>query len=79
MLKFLDKVILKLIAWLYLKHTVIFLKLEARRIKKGGLDTSPPTHKEIEAALAEFGLSVEQLGSTSGLHRARNTSAELRI
>lgn len=78
MLEFLDKLILSLISWLYLKHTTIFLKLEARRAAEGGLYTPPVINEQVEHALAEFGITVEQLGSTGGLYRATNIDAQLK-
>lgn len=78
MLKFVDKLILSLISWLYRKHTVIFLKLEAQRSAECGMYTPPVVVEQVEYVLAEFGITVEQLGSTGGLYRATNIDAELK-
>ena len=71
MLKILDKILLSLIAWLYLKHTRIYLHLltqEARSLPP----YEPPIPEQVAYALKQFNTSVEELSSTSALHNSRN-------
>jgi hypothetical protein len=57
LLKFIDKILRVVIGWLYMKHTVIHLRLEAERSKKAGM-YPPPTREEIEKVISE----VQQQG-----------------
>ena len=65
MLKFIDKILLALIGWLYLKHTAIYLKLQARDLE----DAPPYNYPEpevVDQALAQFGMTREELAVRMG-------------
>lgn len=57
LLVFIDKLLQVMIGWLYMKHTVIHLKLEAERSKNAGM-YPPPTREEVQEVISE----VQQQG-----------------
>jgi len=66
--KFLDKKIMDLISWLYLKHTRIHIKLLVEQTK----DAKPypaPDEAELHRAFEEFGLSYEDAKATCFMSR----------
>ena len=68
MLKFIDKILLRLIAWLYRKHTIIYLKIQVKELKNAP-PYGPPDLAHVEHALKEFGQSLEQMQKTHSVSR----------
>lgn len=80
MLKTLDKILTKLIDWLYLKRTVLRLKMQAKGIEaEGTYKYHYPTRMEsIDKCLGEYGLSITELSKTGAHHCASNVDVTLK-
>jgi hypothetical protein len=68
MLKYIDKILLRLIAWLYRKHTIIYLKIQVNELKNAP-PYGPPDLAHVELALKEFNLSLEEVQKTHMMSR----------
>jgi hypothetical protein len=68
MLKFIDNILLKIIAWLYLKHTIISLKIQVNQLKNARPYPAPDL-SHVESSLKEFGVSYEEMKKTHSLSR----------
>ena len=78
LLKFADKVLTVAIDWLYLKRTKVHLRIAIAASAEQGPYEYPLNPKVIDNRLKEFGLSVEELSSTSAICRASNVDATLK-
>lgn len=76
MLNFFDRVLTACIDWLYLKRTVVRLKLEAKESEDATQYTYPDFPEVIDRRLQEFGLSVAVLSKTTSQCYASNIDAE---
>ena len=75
MLKFIDKVLTVVIDWLYLKRTILRLKVQAKQLEGAPQHVHPSSVEVLDRHLGEYGLSVEQLSRTGAMHRARGVDA----
>ena len=77
MLKFIDKVLTRMIDWLYLKRTVLRLKMQVQGMEGDGISKYdyPVKQESIDKCLGEYGLSVEQLSKTGAHFCAENVNA----
>jgi len=80
MLRHLDKILTKLIDWLYLKRTVLRLKMQAQGMEGDGISKYhyPVNPELIDKHLKEWGLSVAELSKTSAMHRAHSIDAGIK-
>ena len=76
MLLFVDKVLLWCIAWLYVKHTRIYLHLEAKKSAVAA-PYPPPEPEVVDHALARFGFKRDDLAVRMGTHRNVDTAVTL--
>lgn len=80
LLKFIDKVLTKAIDWLYLKRTILRLKMQAKGIEaEGTYKYHYPTRMEsIDKCLGEYGLSIAELSKTGAMHRSNGVDATMK-
>lgn len=78
MLKFIDKVLTRMIDWLYLKRTILRLKIQAKGMVGAPQYDYPVRQESIDKCLGEYGLSVEQLSKTGAHFCAKNVNAMMR-
>jgi hypothetical protein len=77
MLRFVDKVLTRLIDWLYLKRTKVRLQLAVKESAAGEAYKSPVSTEVVDDCLKEFGLSVAELSRNSAFYRAKNIDANM--